>query len=56
MEALRIASGQGARNVDLTSRPSREAAGRLYEHLGFERRDSRQYRFIIEAGQVPSRA
>jgi len=56
LEALRIARGQGARNVDLTSRPSREAAGRLYEHLGFERRDSRQYRFIIEAGQVPSRA
>ncbi len=56
LEALRIASGQGARNVDLTSRPSREAAGRLYEHLGFERRDSRQYRYIIEAGQMPSRA
>jgi len=50
MEALRIARAQGVRNVDLTSRPSREAAGRLYEHLGFQRRDSRQYRFTIEAG------
>jgi len=50
MDALRIARAQGVRNVDLTSRPSREAAGRLYEHLGFQRRDSRQYRFTIEAG------
>jgi ribosomal protein S18 acetylase RimI-like enzyme len=37
----------GARTVDLTSRPSREAAGRLYERLGFERRDSRLYRFKL---------
>jgi ribosomal protein S18 acetylase RimI-like enzyme len=50
LEALRIARDQGARTVDLTSRPSREAAGRLYERLGFERRDSRLYRFTIEAG------
>jgi ribosomal protein S18 acetylase RimI-like enzyme len=48
MEALRIARAQGVRNVDLTSRPSREAAGRLYEYLGFQRRDSRQYRFTID--------
>ena len=45
LEALRLAREQGARTVDLTSRPSREAAGRLYERLGFERRDSRVYRF-----------
>ncbi len=50
LEALRIARGRGARTVDLTSRPSREAAGRLYEHLGFERRESRQYRFTLDAG------
>jgi ribosomal protein S18 acetylase RimI-like enzyme len=42
--ALRLAGEHGARTVDLTSRPSREAAGRLYERLGFERRDSRLYR------------
>jgi ribosomal protein S18 acetylase RimI-like enzyme len=43
-EALRIAREAGARTVDLTSRPAREAAGRLYERLGFQVRDSRLYR------------
>jgi ribosomal protein S18 acetylase RimI-like enzyme len=44
-EAMRIAAQAGARTVDLTSRPSREAAGRLYERIGFEIRDSRVYRY-----------
>src|SRR6058998_763870 len=39
-EAVRRAVGLGARTVELTSRPSREAANRLYERLGFVRRDS----------------
>ena len=56
LEALRIAREQGARTVDLTSRPSREAAGRLYERLGFERRESRLYRFTIEAAGPPAGA
>lgn len=43
-EAIRLARGDGARTVDLTSRPSREAANRLYERLGFELRDSKVYR------------
>ncbi len=43
--ALAIARNAGARTVDLTTRPSREAAGRLYERIGFERRDSRLYRY-----------
>ncbi len=43
--ALEIARKAGARTVDLTTRPSREAAGRLYERIGFERRDSRLYRY-----------
>ncbi len=43
-EAIRLALVEGARTVDLTSRPSREAANRLYERLGFERRDSVVYR------------
>jgi ribosomal protein S18 acetylase RimI-like enzyme len=46
-EALRIAQEAGARTVDLTSRPAREAAGRLYERLGFTLRDSRLYRFLL---------
>jgi ribosomal protein S18 acetylase RimI-like enzyme len=48
-EALRLARERGARTVDLTSRPSREAAGRLYERLGFERRESRLYRLTLDA-------
>jgi ribosomal protein S18 acetylase RimI-like enzyme len=47
-EALRLARQAGARTVDLTSRPSREAAGRLYERAGFQQRDSRLYRYSFE--------
>ena len=43
-EALRRAAEAGARTVDLTSRASREAANRLYQKLGFERRDTNVYR------------
>jgi ribosomal protein S18 acetylase RimI-like enzyme len=43
-EAVRLAEAAGARTVDLTSRPSREAANRLYERLGFQLRDSKVYR------------
>lgn len=47
-EAVRIAGTHGARTVELTSRPSREAANRLYQRLGFERRETNVYRFSIE--------
>ena len=47
LDALRLAQEAGARTVDLTSRPSREAAGRLYERLGFELRASRLYRYNL---------
>jgi ribosomal protein S18 acetylase RimI-like enzyme len=46
-EALRIAEAAGARTVDLTSRPSRIAAGRLYERIGFTARDTRMYRYAL---------
>jgi ribosomal protein S18 acetylase RimI-like enzyme len=49
LEALRRAREAGARTVDLTSRPSRVAAGRLYERLGFTVRDSRLYRYTFAA-------
>ncbi len=42
--ALKIAYEAGAKTVDLTSRPSRTAAHRLYEKLGFEIRDTAVYR------------
>jgi len=44
-EAVRRAVGLGARTVELTSRPSRETANRLYQRLGFVRRDSNVYRY-----------
>ena len=43
--ALEIAAERGARTVDLTSRPSREAANRLYRRLGFQARETNVYRF-----------
>lgn len=42
-EALRQAEGAGAISVELTSRPGREAATRLYRRLGFEQRETNAY-------------
>jgi ribosomal protein S18 acetylase RimI-like enzyme len=42
--AIDAADEHGARTVDLTSRPSREAANRLYQRLGFKARESTVYR------------
>jgi len=44
-EALALAARLGARTVDLTSRPSREAANRLYQRLGFVLRETNVYRY-----------
>lgn len=46
--AIDVAAERGARSVDLTSRPSREAANRLYRRLGFEPRETNVYRFKAE--------
>jgi ribosomal protein S18 acetylase RimI-like enzyme len=43
--ALDLAVAHGARTVDLTSRPGREAANRLYARLGFEQRQTNVYRY-----------
>lgn len=43
--ALDRAASVGARTVDLTSRPSRVAANRLYVRLGFEQRATNVYRW-----------
>jgi ribosomal protein S18 acetylase RimI-like enzyme len=45
MAAVARAREAGARSVDLTSRPSREAANRLYLRLGFEARSTNVYRY-----------
>ena len=38
----------GCSTVDLTSRPSREAANRLYQRVGFELRETNVYRKVLE--------
>jgi ribosomal protein S18 acetylase RimI-like enzyme len=45
--ALERARAAGATTVDLTSRPSREGANRLYRRLGFEQRDTNVYRYQL---------
>jgi ribosomal protein S18 acetylase RimI-like enzyme len=46
--AVERAGEAGAKTVDLTSRPSREAANRLYLRSGFEARDTNVYRFTLD--------
>ena len=48
MKALEIARTKGAVTVDLTSRPSREAANRLYQRIGFVQRDTNVYRYDLQ--------
>ncbi len=43
--AIARADELGAKTVDLTSRPSREAANRLYLRVGFETRTTNVYRW-----------
>ena len=46
-EALARAKAAGATTVDLTSRPSREAANRLYQRIGFQARTTNVYRYEL---------
>jgi ribosomal protein S18 acetylase RimI-like enzyme len=48
LAAIRLAREAGARSVDLTSRPSREAANALYRSLGFVERTTNVYRFELD--------
>jgi ribosomal protein S18 acetylase RimI-like enzyme len=45
--ALDLARERGAKTVDLTSRPSREAANRLYQRIGFVARETNVYRYDL---------
>ena len=47
--ALELAAAAGAKTVDLTSRPSREAANHLYRKVGFELRDTNVYRYDLQS-------
>ena len=44
-ESIRIATQKGARTVELTSRPTKEAANRLYQRIGFVKRETNVYRY-----------
>ena len=46
--ALHEARQRGAITVDLTSRPSREAANHLYKKIGFVQRETNVYRYSFE--------
>jgi ribosomal protein S18 acetylase RimI-like enzyme len=46
--AVDRSSEAGARTVDLTSRPDREAANRLYVRMGFEQRVTNVYRRALD--------
>lgn len=46
--ALARARAEGAKTVDLTSRPSREAANRLYQRIGFVPRETNVYRYSLD--------
>ena len=46
--ALDLAKQRGCKTVDLTSRPSREAANRMYQRIGFQARETNVYRFSLE--------
>ncbi len=45
--AIEKARRLGARSTDLSSRPARKAANRLYDRMGFERRESNVYRYTL---------
>jgi len=45
--AIELARGAGAKQISLTSRPSRAAANRLYVRLGFEQVETNVYRLPL---------
>lgn len=47
-EVLAVAHKENVSYIDLTSRPSRIEANNLYQSLGFEKRDTNVYRYIIK--------
>ncbi len=46
--ALQVAREKGALKVGLTSLPRRIAANRLYQKIGFEKRESNMYRYYFD--------
>lgn len=47
LAAIDKARNEGVTHLDFTSNPERIAANKLYEHLGFEKRDTNSYRIKL---------
>ena len=50
--AIEYARKAGAKTVDLTSRPSREVANRLYQRLGFAKRDTNVSKCAVQTNST----
>jgi ribosomal protein S18 acetylase RimI-like enzyme len=46
--AIALADQKGAKKIDLTSAPWREAANRLYQRMGFVRWETNFYRLLLD--------
>jgi ribosomal protein S18 acetylase RimI-like enzyme len=46
--AVETAKAAGCKTLDLTSRPSRAEANKLYERVGFEQRETNMWRLSLE--------
>lgn len=46
-KALVEAGNLGTKSIDLTSRPSRETANKLYQSIGYQERETNVYRYKI---------
>ncbi|MDC0547470.1 GNAT family N-acetyltransferase [Opitutales bacterium] len=46
-KALAEAENLGTKSIDLTSRPSRETANKLYQSIGYQERETNVYRYKI---------
>lgn len=51
-KSLEIAREKGAIYVDLTASPERIAGNRLYEKLGFKKRETNVYRLVFDYAEV----
>lgn len=50
-EVLAVAKSRDLEFIELTSRPARKAANRLYGSLGFSRRDTNVYRYTLATSE-----
>ncbi len=53
--ALELARAAGAETVELTCRPARAAANRLYQRVGFVRRETNVYRYDLREAETEHR-